>query len=333
MDADFKAFRIHEIDGKVVARMERLSLDDLAPGEVVVRVLYSDINYKDALAATGAGRILRRYPLVGGIDLAGVVESSTDARFKPGDPVLTTGCGLSEVHDGGYAEYARLKAEWVIPMPAGLDAFTAMSLGTAGYTAALAIHRMEHNGQTPARGPVVVTGATGGVGSIAIDMLAGRGYEVVAVTGKADSVDYLKSLGASQVLLRGGIDYGKRPMESVRWAGAIDNVGGETLTWLTRTVDNWGNIASIGLTGGAELHTTVMPFIIRGVNLLGINSAATLRDTRLVVWGRIATDLKPRHLERIVTRTIDFDALPGAFDAYLQGTVTGRTVVRIGAVA
>jgi NADPH2:quinone reductase len=331
MDGTFKAFRIHEIDKKIVARMERLSIDDLAAGEVVVRVQWSDINYKDALAATGAGRILRKYPLVGGIDLAGVVESSSDARFKPGDAVLTTGCGLSEVHDGGYAEYARLKGEWVIPMPAGLDAFTAMSLGTAGYTAALAIHRMEHNGQSPARGPVVVTGATGGVGSIAIDMLAGRGYEVVAVTGKAAAVDYLKSLGASQVLLRGEIDHGSRPMESVRWAGAIDNVGGETLTWLTRTVDNWGNIASIGLTGGAELHTTVMPFIIRGVNLLGINSAATLRDTRLVVWGRIATDLKPRHLDRIVTRTIDFDDLPGAFDAYLQGSVTGRTVVRIGA--
>ena len=331
MDGTFKAFRIHEIDKKIVARMERLSIDDLAAGEVVVRVQWSDINYKDALAATGAGRILRKYPLVGGIDLAGVVESSSDARFKPGDAVLATGCGLSEVHDGGYAEYARLKGEWVIPMPAGLDAFTAMSLGTAGYTAALAIHRMEHNGQSPARGPVVVTGATGGVGSIAIDMLAGRGYEVVAVTGKAASVDYLKSLGASQVLLRGEIDHGSRPMESVRWAGAIDNVGGETLTWLTRTVDNWGNIASIGLTGGAELHTTVMPFIIRGVNLLGINSAATLRDTRLVVWGRIATDLKPRHLDRIVTRTIDFDDLPGAFDAYLQGSVTGRTVVRIGA--
>jgi NADPH2:quinone reductase len=331
MDGTFKAFRIHEIDKKIVARMERLSIDDLAAGEVVVRVQWSDINYKDALAATGAGRILRKYPLVGGIDLAGVVESSSDARFKPGDAVLATGCGLSEVHDGGYAEYARLKGEWVIPMPAGLDAFTAMSLGTAGYTAALAIHRMEHIGQSPARGPVVVTGATGGVGSIAIDMLAGRGYEVVAVTGKAAAVDYLKSLGASQVLLRGEIDHGSRPMESVRWAGAIDNVGGETLTWLTRTVDNWGNIASIGLTGGAELHTTVMPFIIRGVNLLGINSAATLRDTRLVVWGRIATDLKPRHLDRIVTRTIDFDDLPGAFDAYLQGSVTGRTVVRIGA--
>ena len=330
MSNTFKGFRIHEIDGKIVARMESLTIDDLAPGEVVVRVQYSDINYKDALAATGAGKILRKYPLVGGIDLAGVVETSTDARYQPGDHVLVTGCGLSEVHDGGYAEYARLRGDWVIPMPPGLDAFKAMTLGTAGFTAALAIHRMEHNGQTPARGPIVVTGATGGVGSVAIDMLAGRGYEVIAVTGKVESTDYLKSLGAAQVLLRADIDYGKRPLEAARFGGAIDNVGGETLTWLTRTVDNWGNIASIGLAGGAELKTTVMPFILRGVNILGINSSATLRDLRLVVWNRIATDLKPRHLDAIATRTIGFDELPGAFAAYLQGTVTGRTVVKIG---
>lgn len=330
MSKTFKAYRIHEIDKKIVGRFEQLTLDDLAPGNVVVRVLYSDINYKDALAATGAGRILRKYPLVGGIDLAGVVESSTDSRCKRGDHVLVTGCGLSETHDGGYAEYARLNGEWVIPMPPGFGAFKAMSLGTAGFTAALAIHRMEHNGQTPAKGPIVVTGATGGVGSIAIDMLAGRGYEVIAVSGKAESVDYLKSLGAAQVLLRQEIDYGKRPLEAARFGGAIDNVGGEILTWLTRTVDNWGNIASIGLAGGADLHTTVMPFILRGVNLLGINSSATLRDMRLVVWNRIATDLKPRHLERIATRTIAFDDLPGSFDAYLQGTVTGRAVIKIG---
>jgi NADPH2:quinone reductase len=313
-----------------VGRFEPLRLDDLGPGNVVVRVQYSGINYKDALAATGAGKILRRYPLVGGIDLAGVVESSTDLRHAPGDRVLVTGCGLSETHDGGYAQYARLEGEWVIPMPEGLDAFTAMALGTAGFTAALAIHRMEHNGQTPAKGPIVVTGATGGVGSVAIDMLAGRGYEVVAVTGKPESVDYLKTLGAAQVLLRRDIDTGKRPLEAARFAGAIDNVGGETLTWLTRTVDTWGNIASIGLAGGAELHTTVMPFILRGINLLGINSSATLRDTRLIVWNRIATDLRPRHLEQIVTRTLPFDELPGAFAGYLEGTVTGRTVVRIG---
>ncbi len=326
----FKAYRIHEIDKKVVARFEQLTLDDLAPGDVVVRVLYSDINYKDALAATGAGKILRKYPLVGGVDLAGVVESSADPRCKVGDHVLVTGCGLSEVHDGGYAEYARVKGEWVIPMPPVLGAFKAMALGTAGFTAALAIHRMEHNGQAPVKGPIVVTGATGGVGSIAIDMLSNRGYEVIAVTGKADSINYLRSLGAKDVLLRKDIDYGKRPLEAARFGGAIDNVGGETLTWLTRTVDTWGNIACIGLAGGAELHTSVMPFILRGVNLLGINSSATLRELRLVVWNRIATDLKPRHLEKIVTQTIDFDALPGAFQSYLDGTVTGRTVVKIG---
>jgi NADPH2:quinone reductase len=331
MKSPFKAYRIHEIERRIVARFEELRLDDLAAGEVVVRVLYSDINYKDALAATGAGKILRKYPLVGGIDLAGVVEASSDPRCKPGDAVLVTGCGLSETHDGGYAEYARLKGEWVIPMPPGLDAFKAMTLGTAGFTAALAIHRMEHNGQTPAKGPIVVTGATGGVGSVAIDMLAGRGYEVIAVSSKADSIDYLKSLGAAQVLLRKEIDYGKRPLEAARFGGAIDNVGGEMLTWLTRTVDTWGNIASIGLAGGAELHTTVMPFILRGINLLGINSSATLRDLRLVVWNRIATDLKPRHLEKIAARTIAFEELPQAFAAYLEGTVTGRTVVKIGA--
>ncbi|MBM4216935.1 MAG: oxidoreductase [Gammaproteobacteria bacterium] len=330
MEKTFKVFRIHEIDQKIVARFDQLTLDDLGPGDVVVRVLYSDINYKDALAATGAGKILRKYPLVGGIDLAGVVESSSDARYKSGDHVLVTGCGLSETHDGGYAEYARLNGEWVIPMPPGYGAFKAMSLGTAGFTAALAIHRMEHNGQTPAKGPIVVTGATGGVGSIAIDMLSARGYEVIAVSSKPESVDYLKSLGASKVLLRKEIDYGKRPIETARFGGAIDNVGGEMLTWLTRTVDNRGNIASIGLAGSAELHTTVIPFIIRGVNLLGINSSATLRDTRLVVWNRIATDLKPRHLDRIATRTIPFDDLPSAFDAYIKGTVTGRTIVKIG---
>lgn len=327
----FKAFRIHNEAGKIVSRFETLALDDLTPGDVVIRVEYSDINYKDALAATGAGRILRKYPLVGGIDLAGVVESSSDARYKPGDAVLITGSSLSETFDGGYAEFARAPGDSVIPMPAGLDARLAMSLGTAGFTAALAIHRMEHNGQSPQTGPVAVTGASGGVGSIAIDMLTARGYEVVAVTGKAQSADYLTSLGAARVLLRGELDLGSKPMEAVKFAGAIDNVGGDILTWLTRTVDSWGNIASIGLTGGFQLNTTVMPFILRGVNLLGINSSATPRDVRLKVWERIAGDLKPRHLERIVNRCIPFDDLPSAFDSYLKGEVTGRTIVRIGA--
>jgi acrylyl-CoA reductase (NADPH) len=327
--AKFKAFRIHSDGGKISARFEDLTLDDLSPGEVVIRVSHSDINYKDALAATGAGKILRRYPLVGGIDLAGVVESSGDARFKKGDAVLVTGCSLSETHDGGYAQYARVPGEWVIPMPAGLDAQTAMSLGTAGFTAALAIHRMEQNGQTPEGGAIAVTGATGGVGSIAIDMLAGRGYKVVAISGKAAATDYLRELGASEVLVRQDLNLGSRPLENARFGGAIDNLGGEVLTFLTRTVDFWGNIASIGLASGPELKTTVMPFILRGVALLGINSSATRREWRLAVWQRIATDLKPRHLARIVTRTIDFEELPRVFPAYIEGTVTGRTLVRI----
>jgi NADPH2:quinone reductase len=325
----FQAFRIHQLDGRIVARYDTITLDELGPGEVVIRVQYSDINYKDALAATGAGRILRKYPLVGGIDLAGEVVSSSDARFKAGQPVLVTGCGLSETHDGGYAEYARVSGDWVIPVPAGMDALDAMRLGTAGFTAALAIDRMEHNGQAPGNGPVVVTGATGGVGSLAVNMLAGRGYEVVAVSGKPEADDYLRELGAARILRRQELNLGSKPMERAEWAGAIDNVGGELLTWLTRTVDQWGNIASVGLAGGAELHTTVMPFILRGVNLLGINSVYTPREARLAVWGRIATDLRPAQLERLAAKVVPFTDLPGQFDDYLKGRVTGRTVVRI----
>lgn len=325
----FRAFRIHEIDKRIVARFDDITLDDLTPGEVVVRVRWSDINYKDALAATGAGRILRKYPLVGGIDLAGDVVSSSDARYKPGDRVLVTGCNLSETHDGGYAEYARVKPEWVVPEPAGLDLADTMKIGTAGFTAALAIHLMERNAQKPANGPVVVTGATGGVGSLAIDMLAARGYEVVAVSGKPDHDDYLKAIGAARVLRRQEIDFGKRPLEATTWAGGIDNLGGDYLSWLVRTTQPFGNVASIGLAASAEFHGTVMPFILRGVNLLGINSVFTPRDVRLKVWERLATDLKPRHLDRIVTRTIDFDALPNAFADYVAGNVVGRTIVRV----
>lgn len=325
----FRAFRIHQEGGQIVSRMETIGLDSLSAGDVVVRVRYSTINYKDALAATGAGKILRRYPLVGGIDLSGEVVTSTDPAFTPGQKVLVTGSGLSETHDGGYAEYARLQGDQLVHIPAGLDEFQAMAIGTAGYTAALAIHRMEQMGQQPDAGEVVVTGATGGVGSLAIDMLAGRGYEVVAVTGKESATEYLRQLGAARVLLRDRIDLGKRPMEEAQFAGAIDNVGGELLTWLTRTMSFWGNIASIGLAASPELKTTVMPFILRGVSLLGINSVYTPRALRLQVWQRLAGDLKPRHLDSIVTRTIDFDALPSAFDAYLKGGVVGRTVVRI----
>ncbi len=317
----FKAFRIHQDNGRVAARFEQLSLNDLGEGEVVVKVRYSSINYKDALAATGAGKILRRFPLVGGIDLSGEVVSSSDVRHKPGDKVLVTGCALSETHDGGYSEYARVKGDWVIPLPPGMNEFDVMALGTAGFTAALAVHRMEHNGQTPEMGPVVVTGATGGVGSVAVDLLNGRGFEVVAVSGKAEADDYLKAIGATQILRRQEIDFGSRPLENALWGGAVDNVGGEMLTWLTRTVNFWGNIASIGLAGSADLKTTVMPFILRGVSLIGINSSATPRPLRVKVWERIGTDLRPRHLDRIVTRTIEFRGSAPAFDDYLKGQI------------
>jgi NADPH2:quinone reductase len=325
----FKAFRIHERDGKIAPGFEQMAVDALTPGEVVIRVQYSSINYKDALAATGTGKILRKYPLNGGIDLAGTVESSTDARYKPGEPVLVTGCGLSENFDGGYAEMARIAGDSVIPLPDGINLRDSMAIGTAGFTAALAIHRMEQNGLVPGKGAIVVTGASGGVGSIAIDLLAGRGYEAVAVSGKPEADDYLKAIGASRILRRQEIDLGKRPMEATQWGGGIDNVGGELLTWLTRTVDNFGNIASIGLAGSHKLETTVMPFILRGINLLGITSSNTPRDLRLVVWKRLSTDLRPRHLDRIVTRTVAFDELPDAFDDFVKGRVMGRTVVKI----
>jgi NADPH2:quinone reductase len=325
----FRAFRIDEQDGKIVAGFQQLGVDDLTEGNVVVRVTHSTINYKDALAATGKGRILRRYPLNGGIDLAGVVVSSEDADFQPGTNVLVTGCGLSETIDGGYSEYARIDSKSLVAIPEGMTCAETMQIGTAGYTAALAIHRMEQNNQMPDLGPVVVTGATGGVGSVAIDMLAGRGYEVAAVTGKTSEEDYLRKIGAQQILLRDEIDFGKRPMEKALWAGAIDNLGGDYLAWLTRTMKYGGNIASIGLAASHELNTTVMPFILRAVCLLGINSVDTPHDLRRAVWRRIGGDLKPRHLDTIGSRTISFDELPDAFQAYIDGTVTGRTVVRI----
>lgn len=326
----FRAFRIDQDNDRIVAGFCELSLEDLTAGEVVIKVSHSTINYKDALAATGAGKILRTYPLVGGIDLAGTVVSSEDEHLEPGAEVLVNGCGLSETVDGGYAEYARVKSDSVVPVPAGMTAAQAMQIGTAGYTAALAIQRMEQNNQLPENGPIVVTGASGGVGSIAVDMLDGRGYEVVALTGKAEQAEYLKSIGAHEVLLRGEVDLGKRPMEKARWGGAIDNLGGDVLTWLTRTVKYGGNIASIGLAASPTLNTTVLPFILRAVCLLGINSVDTPRNLRLQVWQRIGGDLRPRHLDEISGRTIEFDELPDAFQAYIDGTVTGRTVVKIG---
>ena len=326
----FKAYRIHNDDGKIQAGFENLSLDDLSEGDVVIRSAYSDVNYKDALAATGKGRILRKYPLVGGVDVSGTVEESSSNRIQVGDKVVVCGCDLSETRDGGFAEYVRVPAECAVKLPDNLSLFEAMAIGTAGFTAALALNRMELNGQTPEHGPIVVTGSTGGVGSIAIDILSGSGYEVVALTGKAESEDYLRSLGASNVLLRQDVDLGKKPLERAEWGGAMDNLGGEVLTWLTRTTKPMGNIASIGLAAGWEINTTVMPFILRGVSLLGINSVVCPTAAKQHAWERLSTDLRPRHLDKIVTQTINFDELPSVFDNYIEGKQTGRTVVVIG---
>jgi len=325
----FPAFRIHQHAGQVQARWESLAVDELSAGEVVIRVSHSSINYKDALAASGAGRILRRSPLVGGIDLAGRVESSSDARFVRGAEVLVTGCGLSETRDGGYALYARVPAAAVVPMPSGLDAASAMALGTAGFAAGLAYMLMERNGQRNALGPVAVTGASGGVGSIAVDMFASKGFEVSAMTGKSEAQSYLRELGAAQVLLREQLGITVQPLETAHWGGAVDNVGGELLSWLLRSTRERGNVASIGMAASSELHTTVLPFILRGVSLLGVNSSNTTAELRAQVWSRLATDLKPRHLDRIVTRTIDRTELSQAFDDYLHGRVIGRTLVRM----
>jgi acrylyl-CoA reductase (NADPH) len=328
MSAPFRAYRIHRDDNSIAGRLETLTVDDLTPGDVLVRVEYSGINYKDALAATGAGRILRRFPLIGGIDLAGEVVESTDARFSPGQKVAALGGGLSETRDGGYAEFARVEADMLVPLPDALGPREAMALGTAGFTAALAIHRLEHNGQRAEDGPILVTGATGGVGSIAIDLLSARGYEVVALTGKHDAAPYLESLGASAVLDRNTLTPGQKPLESARWAGAIDNLGGDILAWLTRTTQPWGNIASVGLAASAELHTTVMPFILRAVSLLGVNMehGPTLRGE---IWSRLAGDLRPRHLDRIVSREVTLETLPDCFEPLLTAQAVGRTLVQV----
>ncbi|RMF96050.1 MAG: acryloyl-CoA reductase [Gammaproteobacteria bacterium] len=326
----FRAFRIHGPGGGDDARLETIGLDDLSDGEVVIRGEYSSINYKDALAATGAGKILRRYPLVGGVDIAGTVVSSSDPRVPAGARVAVCGCGLSETRDGGFAEYARVPGDCVNLLPEGLDTRSAMALGTAGFTAALAIQRMQDNEQQPDQGPVAVTGATGGVGSFAINMLARLGFEAVAVTGKAtQAADYLQELGAREILDLKQVDFGSRPLEKAQWGGAIDNLGGEPLAWLTRTLKPHGNIASIGLAASHELHTTVMPFILRGINLLGIDSNNVPLAKRERLWQRLATDLRPPALDRIACREIGLAELPGHFQAHIDGRITGRTLVRL----
>lgn len=326
----FKALLIEQEDGgKVSNRLTSLTSDQLDDGEVTIRVHYSSINYKDALAATGAGKIIRRFPCIGGIDLAGEVVESKDVRFKPGDSVIATSFDIGVSHHGGYAELARIPAKWVVPLPAGMSLFESMALGTAGFTAALAIMRMEDNGLSPENGPVVVTGASGGVGGLAIDMLSRLGYEVIALTGKADQEGHLKKLGATHVKLTSTIDHSKvRPLEASQWAGAIDNVGGPILHWLLATMKQGGTVASIGNAASFKLETTVFPFILRGVSLLGVDSGYMSFPTRQRVWDRLAGDLRPAHLHEI-TRTIGLDELSGAFGDFVQGRVKGRTVVKV----
>jgi NADPH2:quinone reductase len=324
----FNALRIFNDNNTISSRFVQTSLDELSPGDVVIDAEYSSVNYKDALAATGAGKILRKFPLIGGIDVAGTVESSSDSRFRTGDKVVVTGFDLGVAHDGGYSEKVRVPADWIVPLPSGLSTFDAMAIGTAGFTAALSIVEMERNGLTPSRGPVIVTGATGGVGSIGVACLAARGYKVTALTRKDSEHDYLRSLGAADILSAGTLQMGTKPLEKTTWAGAIDPVGGDTLAWLTRTMMQGGTIASSGLTGGVELHTTVMPFILRGVKLLGIDSVACPMDVRTEVWRRLGTDLKPAGLKSIATE-IPFQGLPDAFATLLKGGARGRQVVRM----
>jgi NADPH2:quinone reductase len=327
--ATFKAYRVHEQDGRAFGRLEEIGLDDLDAGEVLIRAAWSGVNYKDALAATGSGKIIRRFPMVAGIDVAGHVAHSSDARFRQDNAVAVIGCGLGEQRDGGYAEYVRVPAEHVMPLPEGLSLYEVMALGTAGFTAALGIQRMQDNHQTPQQGPILVNGATGGVGSFAIDMLSALGFAVTAFTGKRESESYLRTLGAKNILFRDQTELGRRPLERAVWGGAVDNVGGEELAWLTRTVKPLGNIASIGLAGGHDFSTTVMPFILRGINLLGINSVVIPMTLKLRVLERLASDLKPRHLNQIVSRQVTLDELPGVFNDYIDGRIIGRTVVRI----
>jgi acrylyl-CoA reductase (NADPH) len=331
--AQFRAL-VADKDGDDVRRsLTELSPDDLPDGEVTVRVGWSSVNYKDALAVSPKGRVAQTYPLVPGIDLAGEVIASDDGDVRAGETVIVHGYDLGVAHHGGYAEVARVPAGWVVPLPDGLSARDAMALGTAGFTAALSIVRLEAHGLSPdaARGPVLVLGATGGVGSTAVSILAGRGYEVHAATGKADEADFLRSLGASEVLSREETSAeSDRPMEKQRWAAVVDPVGGAATAFALRTTRYGGAVASSGLTGGTDLHTTIFPFILRSVSLLGVDSVNTAMAERREVWDRLGSDLRPPGLEDQITREISLDDVDPLLDEVLAGKARGRTVVRVG---
>ncbi len=323
----FLACRVFRDTNGVVARMTTVETDALTPGAVVIRAEWSGINFKDALGVTGRAPIYKRFPLNAGIDVAGRVESSSDRRFQAGDEVLVNGMGLGETSDGGFAQVVRVPADWVVPLPAGLDLRESMVLGTAGFTAALALHRMEVNGQAPAQGPIVVTGATGGVGSAAVSMLKARGYAVIAVSGRPEHESYLRELGADEVTTPDALGVGVRPLEATRFGGVIDNVGGPLLAGLIRHVCLWGNVAAIGNAAAPAFDATVFPFILRGVSLLGASSANCPMALRAAIWNRLGADLKPPALGRIVSRTVPLAEVIPACATLMNRTALGRVMV------
>ena len=327
--SSFRAFRIHQEEKIIKTSLEQIALEDLTEGEVVVKNSFSSINYKDALAATGAGKILRKFPLVGGVDVAGTVVESADPAFRAGDKVLAACSGLSETNDGGYAEFSRLSSSATIKIPKNITPRTAMAIGTAGFASALAIYKLDLNNQSPDLGPIAVTGATGGVGSIAIDMLSSLGYEAIAITSKKNNEDYLKKIGAASVRFFDEIDTEGRPLESASFGGAIDNLGGNILSWLLRSTAEEGNVASIGLALNYKLETNVMPFILRGVNLLGVNSTTLPKATKEKVWDKISKEMMPQHIDSIINKEIGLEELDGEFQQYLDASVVGRIIVNI----
>ena len=326
---NFKAYQNRLEGGRVVGGIRELQLSDLSKGDVIIKVLYSSINYKDALGATGKGKIFRRLPIVGGIDLAGVVYKSDVSEFREGDRVLATGCNIGEVFDGGYSEYASVKKESVLLLPENLTLKESMILGTAGLTAALCLHRMEQNGQQPDMGPIVVTGASGGVGSIAVSMLSASGYDVIAISRKKESVFYLESLGARSVLSFSGLSLGEGFLEKARFGGVVDNLGGPVLSQLCAHVRPWGNVAVVGLALDSKLSMTVMPLILRGMSLLGISSNNCPYTLRRKLWKRIATRLKPNDINKLVHKEVGLNGLATSFQHIMKGQVIGRILVKL----
>ncbi len=322
----FLACRVYKND-KIEHRLDHLDLTDLSEGNVVVRVHYSSINYKDALAATGRGKIMRSFPLNAGIDLAGEVESSEHPDFQPGDKVIANGCGLGETIDGGLAQFARVSGDILMALPSGLSLREAMILGTAGFTAALAVHRMEVNGQHPELGPIAITGASGGVGQSAIAILSKLGYEVVAISSREDFAPELVRLGACKVVSPEAMELGERPLESVRFGGAIDSVGGDLLARLLANTQLWGNLACIGMAASPDLDTTVFPMILRGVSLLGISSTNCPMPLRREIWERLGKDFRPDNLEAILSKEVPLKDVSPVFAELLDRKHHGRLIV------